>query len=123
RHRGVPARLLRALCVSLRTLPMRPSDQTMTLAAVVSPSPPVLRDERDGILTLTLDRPLSRNALSEEMIAALHAAIDAAASNRNVRVIILAANGPAFCAGHDLKQLTARRSDADGGKAYFAIIM
>lgn len=95
----------------------------MTLSAVVSPSPPVLRDERDDILTLTLDRPVSRNALSEDMIAALHAAIDAAASNHNVRAVILAANGPAFCAGHDLKQLTARRSDADGGRSYFATIM
>ena len=45
------------------------------------------------------------------------------AADKSVRAVVLAANGPAFCAGHDLKELTARRSDADGGRAYFRHIM
>ncbi len=57
------------------------------------------------------------------MLAALQAAIDQAAVDATVRAVILQANGPAFCAGHDLKQLTARRADADGGRAYFHAIM
>ena len=47
----------------------------------------------------------------------------AIAADRAVRAVVLAANGPAFCAGHDLKELTARRTDADGGRAYFQHIM
>ncbi|RYE52240.1 MAG: enoyl-CoA hydratase, partial [Rhizobiaceae bacterium] len=75
------------------------------------------------ILTLTLNRAQSRNALSEEMIAALHTTFTAASGDTLIRAIVLAANGSAFCAGHDLKELTARRSDADCGRAYFAAIM
>lgn len=76
-----------------------------------------------GVLTLTLNQPKSRNALSEAMMGALQAALDGARGDKEVRAIILAADGPAFCAGHDLKELTARRSDADGGRAYYAKIM
>ncbi|MDQ8726105.1 enoyl-CoA hydratase [Bradyrhizobium sp. LHD-71] len=84
---------------------------------------PLLREARDAVEILTLNRPAARNALSEEMIAALHAAIDAVSREDAVRGIVIAANGPAFCAGHDLKELTARRGDADGGRGYFAHIM
>jgi enoyl-CoA hydratase/carnithine racemase len=83
----------------------------------------LLRETQGGIAVLTLNRPAARNALSEEMIAALHAEIDAVAADPTVRAVVIAANGPAFSAGHDLKQLTARRSDADGGLAYFRHIM
>ena len=77
----------------------------------------------DGILRLTLNDVKRRNALSEAMLGALGAAFDAAGKDPGVRVIILAANGPAFCAGHDLKEMTAGRSGSDAGKAYFAKVM
>ena len=90
----------------------------------MTPDEPVLLHEAHGsIAFLTLNRPAARNALSEAMIAALHTQIDAAAQNRAVRAVVIAANGPAFSAGHDLKELTARRSDADRGRAYFQQIM
>ena len=60
-----------------------------------------------------------RNALSEEMMAALKSSLTKAAENRNIRTVIIAANGPAFCSGHDLKQMTAGRDNDDQGLAYF----
>src|SRR6476661_1061383 len=60
---------------------------------------------------------------SAALIASLHAALTEIADDATVRALIIAARGPAFCAGHDLKELTARRVDADGGRAYFAGIM
>jgi len=77
----------------------------------------------DGIMRLTLNDPARRNALSEAMLAALGAAFDAASTNPDVRVIILAAAGPVFCAGHDLKEMTAGRQNADRGRAYFTKIL
>jgi enoyl-CoA hydratase/carnithine racemase len=76
----------------------------------------LLLSERHGaVLTLTFNRPEARNPLSESMIAALTAAINGAAHDGSVAAVVLAANGPAFCAGHDLKEMTARRADADRG--------
>jgi enoyl-CoA hydratase/carnithine racemase len=69
--------------------------------------PALLRHDRDGIATLTLNRPAQRNALSRALIAELHAAFDRIAGEPGVRVVVLAANGPAFCSGHDLKELSA----------------
>src|SRR5215471_15963891 len=83
----------------------------------------LLRETVGAIAVLTLDRPAARNSLSEALIAQLHAALNEIGEDRNVRALVIAANGPAFSAGHDLKELTARRSDADGGRAYFARIM
>lgn len=77
----------------------------------------------DGVLRLTLNDVGRRNALSEAMLLKLRAAIAGAGGNPRVRVVILAANGPAFCAGHDLKEMTAGRTAADGGRAFFAKIM
>ena len=65
-----------------------------------------------GVLTLTLNRPDAFNALSEAMLAALQTELDAAASNDAVRVVVLAAAGKAFCAGHDLKEMRAEPSQA-----------
>jgi enoyl-CoA hydratase/carnithine racemase len=67
-----------------------------------------------------LNRPEARNALNRDLIAALRAAFAVAERNEAVRVIVLAANGSAYCAGHDLKELTAHRRDFDQGKAAFA---
>ena len=76
-----------------------------------------------GILRLTLNDPDRRNALSEEMLAAFADALDQATDNPDVRVLILAAAGPVFCAGHDLKQMTLARKNADRGRAYFTKIL
>ena len=67
----------------------------------------VLRADREGVATLTLNRPSARNALSIGLMAALQAALDAIAADNSVRVVIIAGAGPAFCAGHDLKELRA----------------
>ncbi|WP_122074992.1 enoyl-CoA hydratase [Pseudophaeobacter sp. EL27] len=84
----------------------------------------LLRDlDETGILRLTLNDVGRRNALSEAMLATLGGAFKEVGCDPSVRVIILAANGPAFCAGHDLKEMTAGRTAADGGKAYFASVM
>jgi len=71
------------------------------------PNGVVLREDRDGVTTLRLNRPNQANALSEEMIDALQAALDAAGADPSVRVVVIAAQGRAFCAGHDLKQMRA----------------
>lgn len=96
-----------------------------TSAARTAPAlPPILlREDVGAIAVLTLNRPQARNSLSEAMIAALSDALAAIGADASVRAVVLAANGPAFCAGHDLKELTARRNDADRGRAYFRHIM
>ncbi len=73
----------------------------------------------NGIFRLTLNDSKRRNALSEEMMASLSESINKASTNNVVRVIVIAANGPAFCAGHDLKQMSAGRSADDDGLEYF----
>jgi enoyl-CoA hydratase/carnithine racemase len=83
----------------------------------------LLREDVSGIAMLTLNRPQARNSLSEAMLKALGDALAAIAHERAVRAVILAANGPAFSAGHDLKELNARRSDQDRGRSYFKHIM
>jgi hypothetical protein len=63
--------------------------------------------EEQGVVFLTLNRPKQLNALSLDMLYALHAALDAVASDERARVVVIAASGNAFCAGHDLKELRA----------------
>lgn len=77
----------------------------------------------DGVLRLTLNDVARRNALSEAMLAELGRTFAEADEDAAVRVIVLAANGPAFCAGHDLKEMTAGRDAPDRGRAYFARVM
>lgn len=77
------------------------------------------RADTGPIKTLTLNAPDRLNALSDEMLAALQAEIDALASDSTARVVILAASGRAFCAGHDLRQMQAMRQAEDGGAAAF----
>lgn len=89
----------------------------------VNDRPLVAELDREGVLRITLDRPARRNALGETMLAELQTALDAANTDPAVRVVVIAANGPAFSAGHDLKELTAHRGDSDGGRAYFATVM
>ena len=88
------------------------------MSAAVSthePHPPqdkalVLRDDRDGVATLTLNRPKARNALSMGLMAALQDALDAIHEDSSVRAVVLAGAGGAFCAGHDLKEMRAAPS-------------
>src|SRR5437764_1895934 len=93
-------------------------------ARAPAPQPPTLLRENVGsIAVFTLNRPAARNSLSEGLIAELHAALTDIHDDKSVRALVIAANGPAFSAGHDMKELTARRGDADRGRAYFAEIM
>ena len=69
------------------------------------PQPSVRREDRDGIATLTLDRPAARNALSSAVLAELLDHLRAVGEDRSVHVVVLAGNGPAFSAGHDLREL------------------
>ena len=94
----------------------------MTNAAVTS-APLVLRETNDAIAILTLNRPDARNSLSAAMIVALGEAFDVIGRDRAIRAVVLAANGPAFSAGHDLKELAQRRSDPDRGRTFFMQVM
>src|ERR1043166_3716576 len=86
-------------------------------------TPVLLREDTDDIAVLVLNRPQARNSLSEALIASLTASLAEIAADKGVRAVVLAANGPAFCAGHDMKEMTARRSEADRGRAYFKELM
>jgi enoyl-CoA hydratase/carnithine racemase len=86
-------------------------------------APILLREDQDGIAILTLNRPQARNSLSEALLEALRATLTAIAHDRAVRAVVLAASGPAFCAGHDLKELTGHRKETDRGRGYFKHIM
>lgn len=91
--------------------------------AVDTPVPPLLREHDKDIAILVLNRPQARNSLSEALLAALSGALTEIADDKSVRAVVLTANGAAFSAGHDLKELTGRRTDPDGGRAYFRHIM
>ncbi|HEV3009080.1 MAG TPA: enoyl-CoA hydratase-related protein, partial [Burkholderiales bacterium] len=69
--------------------------------------PILLREDRDGICTLTMNRPQQMNLLTGQMLAALQKEFDALKSDKKTRVIVLAATGKGFCAGHDLKEIKA----------------
>ncbi len=69
--------------------------------------PVLLRADADGVATLTLNRPAARNALSSRLMAQLHEQLEELAEDRSVKVVVIAANGPGFCAGHDLKEMRA----------------
>lgn len=81
--------------------------------------PPLIVDIADGIATVSLNRPKTINALSEEMLAELRAAWEEIGANSDVKAVILRSTSAHFCAGHNLKEMTARRADPDGGNAYF----
>jgi enoyl-CoA hydratase/carnithine racemase len=96
---------------------------SQTARAAAPQSPILLREMLGSIAVLTLNRPEARNSLSEGLIAELDAALREIHDDARVRALVIAANGTAFSAGHDMKELTARRADADRGRAYFAEIM
>jgi enoyl-CoA hydratase/carnithine racemase len=83
----------------------------------------LLLTARDGaVLRLSLNRPQARNALSSALMGALAQALDAAAADTGVRVVILAAEGNVYSSGHDLKEMQARRVEGDKGAAAFAAL-
>jgi enoyl-CoA hydratase/carnithine racemase len=94
-------------------------DLTATPTRII-PNAAVLRRETEGdVAWLVLNRPASRNSLSEELLTELIDALASLGRDPSVRVVVIAAEGPAFCSGHDLRELTARRTDPDGGRGFF----
>ena len=79
----------------------------------------VTREDRDGVTSLTLNAPESLNSLSEQMLDALQAQLNRLIGDHKAKCIILKSTGKAFCAGHDLKELSRGRQCPDGGKSYF----
>lgn len=79
----------------------------------------LLRDDKDGIATLTLNSPHNFNALSDAMLMALTAQIASLQSDHAIKVVVLRGAGKVFCAGHDLKEMQAGRANPDKGAAYF----
>ena len=106
----------------MRTVNSAKAPGSAALAAN-APEQILIREDISGVVVLTLNRPAARNSLSEAMLEALSDALSAVAQDRNVRAVVVRANGPAFSAGHDLKELNARRTDPDRGRAYFKHIM
>lgn len=94
-----------------------------TARAATTTEPMLVRENVGTVAVLTLNRPQARNSLSEELLAALGREFEALAADKRIRAVVLAANGPAFSAGHDLKEVTAHRADADGGRAYTRRLM
>lgn len=82
--------------------------------------PILIRQDEGPVARLTLNAPESLNALSDAMLAALQAELDRLREERAIRAVVLAGAGKAFCAGHDLKEMTRGRQAEDGGRAYFA---
>jgi len=95
----------------------------MNMHAPIEAAPVLLRSDHAGVATLRLNRPEARNALSEALLDALSRELDRIADDSSVRAVIVAAGGAVFSAGHDLKEMGARRTDPDRGRAYFADIM
>jgi len=90
---------------------------------VQTTGPVLLHEREDDVAILALNRPVARNSLSEALLTALTQALRDIAGDASVRAVVIAAAGPAFCAGHDLKELTAHRTESDRGRAYFHKIM
>lgn len=83
------------------------------------PDPILIREDAASIARLTLNNPGALNALSDEMLAALKAEFEALAQDQTIRAVVISGAGKVFCAGHDLKEMTAGRAAPDGGAAYF----
>jgi len=102
---------------------MTPHSPVRARAPAAASEPALLREDIGNIAVLTLNRPQARNSLSEAMLAGLSRELETLTADKNIRAVVLAARGPAFSAGHDLKELTAHRADADGGRSYTHHIM
>jgi enoyl-CoA hydratase/carnithine racemase len=91
-----------------------------TFNAMNAAPPLLLTAHAGGVLRLTLNRPQARNALSSELLTALQAALAGAAADNATRVIVIAAEGPVFSSGHDLKEMARHRADGDKGRNAYA---
>jgi enoyl-CoA hydratase/carnithine racemase len=92
----------------------------MTATSAVAPSPDLVRHDDDGgVITLTLNTPQNRNALSLAMLESLIAALDDIANDDKARVVVLAGAGQALSAGHDLREMQAHRNDCDRGRDFY----
>jgi enoyl-CoA hydratase/carnithine racemase len=96
-----------------------PPTAALALDSAADTSPVLFHQDTRGVVTLTLNRPQAYNALSAAVLAALQQALDRVARDEHARVVVLAAQGKAFCAGHDLKELRAEPSSA-ASEALFA---
>src|SRR5256884_7059005 len=121
---------LRCPCTALSRRETDPGTETMTAqssararASAAATEPALLRENVGNIAVLTLNRPQARNSLSEAMLAALSQELENIAADKRVRRVVITARGPAFSAGHDLKELAAHRADPDGGRSYTRQIM
>jgi len=102
---------------------MTPHSPVRARTPTAASEPALLREDVGNIAVLTLNRPQARNSLSEAMLAALSRELETLTADKRIRAVVLAARGAAFSAGHDLKELTAHRADADGGRSYTRHIM
>ena len=98
---------------------MRIGPITFDLMNAPTPPPLLLSAHTGGVLKLILNRPQARNALSSELMAALVVALDGAARDNATRVIVIAAEGPVFSWGHDLKEMARHRADGDAGRTAY----
>jgi enoyl-CoA hydratase/carnithine racemase len=121
---------LRYLRTALSRRETDPGTEAMTAqssaparASAAATEPVLLRENVGNIAVLTLNRPQARNSLSEAMLAALSQEFENIAADKRVRAVVIAARGPAFSAGHDLKELTTHRADPDGGRSHTRQIM
>lgn len=99
---------------------------TANAQTLISPDltePCLLREDRGAIALLTLNRPKSRNSLSEPLLNELLGALRDIANSKAIKAIVLTGAPPVFCAGHDLREMTARRQDPDRGRAFFDHLM
>ena len=83
----------------------------------------LIREDHGAVATLTLNRPAARNGLSIALLDGLQDALRGIAADASIRCVVIQAEGPVFCAGHDLKEITTHFGDADGGHAFFADAM
>jgi enoyl-CoA hydratase/carnithine racemase len=95
----------------------------MNVVVRAEAAPPIRLDRREGIAILTLCNPAARNPLSSATIASIRAMLDLIARDPAMRVLIIAADGPAFSAGHDLKEIARHREDADRGRSFFETLL
>ncbi|MFP4539209.1 MAG: enoyl-CoA hydratase [Dichotomicrobium sp.] len=92
-------------------------------AAASGEDAPLLVERRGAVVLLTLNRPRARNALSADLLNALSEALTTIAQDKTAQVVVIDHAPPVFSAGHDLRELTAHRADADGGRGFYELVM
>ena len=95
----------------------------MSTSTAAAPQTLFRREDDNGVVTLTLTTPENRNALSLEMLDELIAAFRDIAADEEARVVVVAGEGPALSAGHDLREMQAHRNDPDHGRGYYELLM